>query len=805
MAETINSRYTFQNANLDTKKLKFLSGLQDNLNGLISSGGAIEGAFYLTTDTHRLYIGRTITAENGTSITTKTIPIPVNEGITTVANTTALYNSNANVGEFYYIEDGNILAVRAKSGNGTGAEYWVQLNNDTDQTIEVIATGTGFSAGTYDSTNHRTTYNLTIKQDKINRKTNSVEHLTDIVIPLTITDAQIQSAISVGFGSTAVSNNSTTLSVSGNGAAGSGNSVTLKGAGSVALSGGNGSDITITGKQYTLSKKSDANTTIQLKEDTTDKGTVKFGVKSNTENLAVDGATSGEINYYHTGAGAAVKVSGTENVDYKGNNTAGTVSMGSSFNVPKISRDANGHIVSIEDIALSLPSSNAYTIKNVNADNTGKIIITMNDNSTADSSTKNPNGKTGVLYHTLTVDGTASTVYNQGNLGTFYSASKVDEKIATALKGLDAMTYKGTIGSTSSTVGSATLPTNNVSIGDTYLADKDGNMTGYTYATGEVGKKGDLYIATAKSGSTEDANGHLPSNGIQWTHVEAGENDTTYTYKGSTGSNPTVQLDDSHSSTQGKIQFVGGDHISVTGGLVSGKTDEWTFTVDHAAPGDAATTKAPASSTGTASINLSNGGKLSIPGFSIDDKGHVTATSDTIIALPTIADYALNYNTSSSATSSNREAKIHLWKGTSGAGTIAIDGDGIISTASSANGIQISHATKTVNASSDSTAADIPAAGIEVVTEVGYDNYGHINKYVTHKYKVPTAVTYGLDDGVDTAYSADTVVNNVTWQIKDSAGTTSGLGEAITLGSDSLQLKRTGASAYKADIVWGSF
>lgn len=795
MAETINSRYTFQNTNLDTKKLKFLSGLQDNLNGLISSGGAVEGAFYLTTDTHRLYIGRTVTAENGTSITAKTIPIPVNEGITTVANTTALYNSNANVGEFYYIEDGNILAVRAKSGNGTGAEYWVQLNNDTDQTIEVIATGTGFSAGTYDSTNHRTTYNLTIKQDKINRKTNSVEHLTDIVIPLTITDAQIQSAISVGFGSTAVSNNSTTLSVSGNGAASSGNSVTLKGAGSVALSGGNGSDITITGKQYTLSKKSDANTTIQLKEDTTDKGTVKFGVKSNTENLAVDGATSGEINYYHTGAGAAVKVSGTENVDYKGNNTAGPVSMGSSFNVPKISRDANGHIVSIEDIALSLPSATAYTPKNLNADNTGKLTLEMNNGDKYYSTTNNPSGKTGVLYHTLTVDGTASTVYNQGNLGTFYSASKVDEKIATALKGLDAMTYIGTVGSTSSTIGSATLPTSNVSIGDTYLADINGNMTGYTYATGEVGKKGDLYIARS-SDNTENSSGYIDSAKLVWTHVEAGENDTTYEYKGSTGSNPTAQLDDSHNATKGKIQFIGGDHVLVTGGLVSGKTDEWTFTVDHDAAGTATTTKAPASSTGTASINLSNGGKLSIPGFSIDDKGHVTATSDTIVALPTIADYALNYNTSSSATSSNREAKIHLWKGTSGAGTIAIDGDGgKISTEATSTGIKISHTKLNSIPTTTNASTPIPSGGMTVVTGVGYDDYGHISSYETSTFTVPTALSYSL---LESTYDT----THVSWKVRDSGNSDHGI---IDLASSSLTFGRSSAGNFTADIVWGSF
>lgn len=793
MAETISGRYTFANTNLDTRKLKFLSGLQTNLNSMISDGGAIEGAFYLTTDTHRLYIGRTITKDGSTSVN-KTIPIPVNEGITTVADTTALYNAHANVGEFYYIEDGNILAVRAKSGSGTGAEYWVQLNNDTDQTIEVI-TGTAFSAGTYDSTNHKTTYNLTIKQDKIDRKSNNTTHLTDLVIPLEITDAQIQQAISVGFGSTAVSNNSTTLSVSGNGAASSGNSVTLKGAGSVVLSGGNGSDITITGRQYTLGKKSNENTTVQLLEDTTDKGNIKFSVKANTENLAVDGSTTGQINYYHTGAGAAVKKSGTQDVDYAGDNTAGTVALGSSFKVPKISRDANGHIVSIEDVSLSLPNASAYTIKGINADSTGQITVTMNNNNTVDSDANNPTGKTGVLFHTLTVDGTASTVYNQGDLGSFYSASKVDEKIADATKSLDAMSYKGTVGSTNSTIGSSTLPSSSVSIGDTYLADTDGNMTGYTYASGEVGKKGDLYIATAKGSAVEDEDGYLPSNGIQWTHVAAGENDTTYTYKGSTGSNPTAQLDDSHNSTKGKVTFVGGDHISVNGALVQNKTDEWTFTVDHTAAETAVTTKTPGVSTGTASATLTNGGKFSIPGFAIDAKGHVTSTSDTILALPTIADYNLNYNTSSSASSSNRETKIHLWKGTTDAGVIAFETDNKLSIGTTANGLKISHGKLDSIPVTTNASTAIPSGGMTVVTGVGYDDWGHVTSYETSTFTVPTALGYNLLEGTyDTTH--------VSWKVQDTGNSDHGV---IDLASSSLTFGRTAAGSFTADIVWGSF
>lgn len=134
MAETINNKYHYKgatyydytNSTLNASNIQFLSGSQAQLNkyllesGDSLSGKAKEGAFYLTTDTHRLYIGRAITVSGSTKI----IPVPVNEGIETVTSVANLPNS-ANQGEFYYISEANILAVR--SGNA-----WVQLNTDTN-------------------------------------------------------------------------------------------------------------------------------------------------------------------------------------------------------------------------------------------------------------------------------------------------------------------------------------------------------------------------------------------------------------------------------------------------------------------------------------------------------------------------------------------------------------------------------------------------------------------------------------------------------------------------------------------------
>ena len=65
-----------------------------------------DGTFYLTTDTHRLYVGQ------GNQM------VPVNEGVTTVTNVAALQNiiqdseTNAGLaGSFYYATAENILCV----------------------------------------------------------------------------------------------------------------------------------------------------------------------------------------------------------------------------------------------------------------------------------------------------------------------------------------------------------------------------------------------------------------------------------------------------------------------------------------------------------------------------------------------------------------------------------------------------------------------------------------------------------------------------------------------------------------------
>lgn len=102
----------------------FKQGTQAKLDTLRAAKSGIDGAFYLTNDTHRLYIGKS----DGSIL-------PVNEGVTTVASTSELPSlatdaaKLAHQGQFYYISGSNILAVASGS-------KWVQINPNTNTKVD---------------------------------------------------------------------------------------------------------------------------------------------------------------------------------------------------------------------------------------------------------------------------------------------------------------------------------------------------------------------------------------------------------------------------------------------------------------------------------------------------------------------------------------------------------------------------------------------------------------------------------------------------------------------------------------------
>ena len=138
---TIKGTYTWEQATINSQNatVGFKLGLEKDLTSSSLTGQ--NGVFYLTSDTHRLYIGN-----SDGSIS------PVNQGVITVSSLPD-YN-NAIPGQFYYISGSNILAVY----NGVD---WFQVNPDTQvDTVETTITeGATVAAGTTSNVVMQTTVN----------------------------------------------------------------------------------------------------------------------------------------------------------------------------------------------------------------------------------------------------------------------------------------------------------------------------------------------------------------------------------------------------------------------------------------------------------------------------------------------------------------------------------------------------------------------------------------------------------------------------------------------------------------------
>lgn len=142
----------------------FKVGTQETVDRILAGEAgykAIHGCFYLTQDSHRLYVGN----EDETLS-------PVNEGIEFISNMSALQSIASNAassthnmrhltGRFYYVGEENVLCVY----NGTN---WVQINNNSNTTLlditesvsaaSNVATVTTTVRDTTDGTNANDTY-----------------------------------------------------------------------------------------------------------------------------------------------------------------------------------------------------------------------------------------------------------------------------------------------------------------------------------------------------------------------------------------------------------------------------------------------------------------------------------------------------------------------------------------------------------------------------------------------------------------------------------------------------------------------
>lgn len=129
-------------------KIAFKAGTQADLNTMILNGGATEGTFYLTIDTHKLYVGRRKTTGG------QVYPEQVSRGVTVVGTSSELPipaptdapSGAIEEGELFYITNENVLAaLRIKRDANqqpvSPLTYeWVQINPPTG--ISSVSTAT---------------------------------------------------------------------------------------------------------------------------------------------------------------------------------------------------------------------------------------------------------------------------------------------------------------------------------------------------------------------------------------------------------------------------------------------------------------------------------------------------------------------------------------------------------------------------------------------------------------------------------------------------------------------------------------
>ena len=376
----------------------FKRGSQSALDAIRTAKTAVEGAFYLTEDSHRLYVG---TAEKDA--------VPVNEGITTVTTIQDLPDPSGMTtaekalmaGQFYYISGTatapvNILAVF----NG---QNWTQINASSDTTITKIKeeiTVAGSTATIKETitdsagTNHNGSFEITVAGGL----TLSVDAAKDT---LTIDASALQQNLTYATDDYGVS---------------------------IALS-----HPFTTGNKFRI-EEGNTNITIEENDD-------KTGVKISAKDTKL-------------------------------------TQIGSGF-----TDNTNGFELTIKDTA---GTSIVSTLD---------PIIRINGNSITD------------------------THFETGGIANLpvYSKDEIDAK----MKGVDAMTYKGTIGEGGTGYNGTSTPILNVKIGDTYKV--------ITKNIVDKAIVGDVIIARPKDDTiVEDADGYLPSDGIAWDLIPSGNEDTTY-------------------------------------------------------------------------------------------------------------------------------------------------------------------------------------------------------------------------------------------------------------------------------------
>lgn len=733
--------------------VSFKRGLQANL-----PTTGVEGAFYLTTDTNRLYVGK---AGGALEL--------LNQGVKVYADWAAISNlptSNPELsvkGQIYYAQAENILCTY-----DTSTKKWVQINPDTDTDNNTKIVSMSIAKDAQKSNTDKLVYNVQLKE-RTDVKGATGEEVDGASTTLTINKEDLNALVtevSVGVSS----NNSTsdaTLSLNGVGS-NSNVKTQIKGDGTVIIKSSSNtsgtSTITIGSDPYSLKTSADSNQgVIKLQQSGGDVDTVNVKTSGSLSAASDD---SGNITLTHDNSGATV---GT----YKGNaETSAADTTTTVITIPEFTVNAEGHITNAK--------TNNYNIKDTRYkleedalayDATGKgalsITLKTSDNVDAGTATLSNAFYTNFTVYDVNSNGAITSsskqIYNQQTADfELYTKEAVDAEIKDAIKTADAMTFIGEM---------KVAPTTGTSNkGDTYKA---GNNFTFGQGTSAVNvTTNDLIIFKGDDGADS-------SNVNNWVIIPADTANTTYVF--SNGGN-SIQLTGSDSTVTGTIAVGDGLDITNVGSI---------FTIAHEDKfGDAGNTNTVA---GEQTINAATR-TFVIPAIAYNNTGHITGVSSETVTLPSDENTTYTLERTEGVVggftlkpSDGSEAgKFQITSGSA----ISVSNDGTV-------GIQISHAAKTVTTSS--ATSDVAFGGTFTADTVTKDNEGHLASIKTTTYTLPSLPAFAGDGSAAVSnnkltFGYDVLVDNESIEKKLSVGITS---NSLTLSGD--------AANCSIDIVWDNF
>lgn len=734
----------------------FKRGTQSSFNNLSTYQ---DGCFYLTTDSHRLYIG---TGNNKADL--------VSQSVITYDNWAAieaLSNSSPGLsfeGQFYYAKAENILCTYS---NGK----WIQINPDHNDDHDTYVKSVSVAKNAADTVKgKKLVYDVKIAQAQKDLKGNTEKALPEVSGQLTISAADLdQIATHTNVGMQAEKSDSKVyLKNSGTGANAAAK-VELAGGGSVSVSTDGSNKITISGIDTTYSLNTTTNTTGAKVNLQNQNGLPagSFAVEVDGNALTVNSNTSGKDGFIKLAHAKPL----TSNASYIPSNATTDASGYVKLSMPAVLVNEYGHVTAVGIKDITLLKDKDTKVSAVTADSNGRITVTMITNEETGTE-KVVDSKKQVLYHKITVNGAENTVYNQGNLGSFYSSDQVDALIADAKSEMNAMTYCGT--TTNSAFGQIKGPQK----GDTYKAAES-----FTIGSGSSVinvNTGDLIIyngADVAAGTAGDT--------AKWEVIPSGDDiDTTYKMQ---LDGTTIQLkNEVNNNIAGQVAVKGTNGISVTnsGGLSIGHANIITA----------------GSASGTQS-----GRQFTIPTINYDEHGHITSQGPA-----TTIEFPVDKDTTYTFSSDAANKKVSL-KSSSGPVT------GSLQFKSSDNSFDVSMS----NTTAAQPVVDLKLATVDQRNSDGTNiSYSPLSNGVEQKFTVAKANVdkYGRVTGFENqtitlntdqlTYNVSTDVDNNILSVESSLTrkNTTAQSKFVKVKSDSLAFSKSETEdVVSVDLVWGTF